>query len=362
MISTARTLPDLGWDEFFQEAFAGLKEEGYEPARVAVEHRKEFLVYAAAGDLNAVMSGRLVHAARADADLPKVGDWVALSRPAGTGPAVIQQVLKRKTSFGRKVWGKPQEEQVLAANVDTIFIVQGLDRGFNPRTLERYLVTVYDSGAIPAVILNKADLGADPDESLAQAQSVAVGVPVLVTSVLTGQGMEALSTLLQPRRTYAFVGPSGAGKSSLINYVLGQEVLATREVRLRDAKGMHTTTRRELLVMPGRGLLIDTPGMREFQLWGGAESLPEVFPDVEALAVDCRFRDCTHTVEKGCAVRLAVEEGRLAEERVKSYLKLRAEIERQQEKQLAPASQMRKRKERLLSRLQWQYNRHRKKP
>jgi ribosome biogenesis GTPase len=344
------TLQDLGWDDSFVEAFAELKEPDHIAARVAIEHRKSYLVYTPGGDFGATISGRLAHTARYEAELPKVGDWVTVSRPDEVGPAIIHNVLKRRNSFGRKAPGKPQDEQVLAANVDVVFIVQGLDRGFNPRSLERYLVTVRESGVEPITVLNKTDISSEVSLVLSQAESVAPGTRVIATSALTAEGVDSLRPLLLPRKTYAFVGPSGVGKSTLINRMLGREAQITREVRLIDAKGMHATTHRELLMMPGGSLLIDTPGMRAFQLWGGIEGLNEVFPDIHELGVNCRFRDCSHTVEAGCAVLEAAESGKLNPERLLSYQKLSKELEYQKSKWDATARREKQRRSRELGR------------
>ncbi|RJP76693.1 MAG: ribosome small subunit-dependent GTPase A [Candidatus Zixiibacteriota bacterium] len=325
------TREDLGWDERFEQAFAPHREKGLIPGRVVVEYGRVCEVWTDQGVETAVVGGVITHQQEAS-EWPKVGDWVALAHTPGADKALIEAVLERRTRFARKVPGRNTEEQVLAANVDTIFIVEGLDR-FNLRLLERYSVMVRAGGIEPVVVLNKADLHAKPAKVQRVVSRATPGLPVLVTSAVTGYGMEDLAARLQPRRTCAFIGPSGAGKSSLINRLLGEERLPIGEVREKDAKGRHTTTRRELVILPDGSLLIDTPGMREFQLWEAQEGLDTAFPDVAELAPNCRFADCTHENEPGCAVRQAAEDGRLDPDRYDSYLKLRHELEHLKEKQ-----------------------------
>lgn len=321
-----RELEELGWSPFFAEAFAALGAPGLAPARVVAAHARLLRVRAASGERLAEPSGRLRHSARNPESLPAVGDWVALRMAAGHHRAVVQSVLPRRSAFVRRAAGDVTVQQVLAANVDTAFLVMGLDRDFNPRRLERALVLAWESGATPVVLLNKADLCEDVAERQKQTEDVAPGVPVRVVAAKEGRGLDGLRPWLGRGQTVALIGSSGVGKSTLVNRLLGEERLRTREVRQSDQRGRHTTTHRELVPLPAGGLLLDTPGLREIQLWGSEEGLGAVFDDVEGLAAGCRFRDCAHLSEPGCAVRAAVEAGHLPETRLASYHKLRAEL------------------------------------
>ncbi len=318
-------VPTFGWCSRFQQAFDALAEPGLEPARVAREDRDRYLVLTATGEREAVLAGRLRHEAEHALDLPAVGDWVAVRDP-GDGDAVIAAVLPRASAFVRKRAGETSEEQVVAANVDTVFVVAGLDGDFNVRRIERYLAAGWESGAQPVVVLNKSDLAQDLDAVRAEVEAVAVGVPVVAVSALERDGLESLAPWLVPGATVALLGSSGVGKSTLLNALLGEERQATAEVREDDSRGRHTTARRELVALPGGALLIDTPGMRELALWGDAEGLDVAFPDVAALAEGCRFRDCRHEGEPGCAVREAVERGALDLARLESWHKLQREL------------------------------------
>jgi ribosome biogenesis GTPase len=240
---------------------------------------------------------------------------------------LIHAVLPRKSKFSRKVAGQRTDEQVVAANVDTLFLVSGLDGDFNPRRIERYLTAAWDSGARPVVVLNKLDRCDNPDACLLEVEAVAMGVPVHRVSALKGTNVEELTAYLGPGQTVGLLGSSGVGKSTLVNHLLGEERMATGEVRASDSRGRHVTSHRQLIVLPGgAGILVDTPGLRELQLWGTADGLAAAFSDVEALARSCRFRDCGHGAEPGCAVRDAVSEGRLAAERVEHFARLGREL------------------------------------
>jgi len=328
-------LESLGWSAFFAEAFTPHQAEGLVPGRVTREHRGLFRVQAEAGEYVAELAGRLRHEARGRADLPAVGDWVALLPAAHALRATIQAVLPRRSRFARKTAGEEHAEQVAASNVDTVFLVSGLDHDFNPRRIERYLVMAWESGAAPVIVLNKADLSADPEEARREVESIAGGVPVHVVSFREGTGLEQLVPYLRPRETVALLGSSGVGKSTLLNRLVGTEQQATNAVRAHDSRGRHTTSHRQLFVLPSGALMVDTPGMRELQLWEAGAGLDAAFDDIEALSAGCRFGNCAHGAEPGCAVRAALAGGGLDEGRFASYLKLRGEgarLEREQDK------------------------------
>jgi len=320
-------LQQLGWSPYFAAAFDRLAEPGCLPARVAIQMISgKYLLYCGEGEVQGELAGRLQYLASGPQDLPAVGDWVAVRIVPSEQRAVIVDVLPRRTKFSRRAAGKRADEQVVAANVDVVFLVQALDSTLNLRRLERYLVVASDSGARPVVLLNKSDLCGNLDDVVAAVDRVSAGAPVHVLAARDGQGVEELREYLAEGVTGAVLGSSGVGKSTIINRLLGTDYLPTQDVREFDDKGRHTTTRRELVILPGGGLLIDTPGMRELQLRGGTEGLEAAFEDVGTLALDCKFRDCRHDEEPGCAVRQALDDGRLSPERFESYRKLLREI------------------------------------
>jgi ribosome biogenesis GTPase len=307
-------LVELGWNP----DLAAQLEPHQVPARVAVAHRGQFVVYAAHGELRVRLPGRL----RWEGTEVGVGDWVAVA-----DDAVVQAVLPRRSAIVRTAAGLATTAQTLAANVDVAFVVSSLGPDLEPRRIERYLVSIWESGATPEIVLTKADRLEDPWPLVAEVEAVALGVPVHVVSSVTGQGVEALRARLAPGTTAVLLGSSGVGKSTLVNHWAGREAMATKETRADDDEGRHTTTHRELLLLPGGGMVIDTPGLRELQLWDvGEGALEETFSDVEELAGDCRFNDCSHTQEPGCAVLAAVESGELALDRLQSWRKLQREL------------------------------------
>ena len=319
----AMTLAELGWNDSLAQAFAPFEAEGCLPARVTLELKGYCEVTGADGPRLGECSGKFIHSAKAPADYPAIGDWVAVTPQPGDAMRVaIHAVLPRRTKFSRRAAGMEVLEQVVAANVDTVFLVSSLDGNHHLFRLERYLAAAWASGAKPVVILNKADIS-DDVEALRQAiTDVAPQVPVFVISAQTRRGLKALAPYLQPGQTIALLGSSGVGKSTIINRLMGEKIQFTQEVRESDNKGRHTTTQRELLITPDGAIIIDTPGMREIQPWDAAAGLAGAFDDVAAIAARCKFRDCQHTVEPGCAVRVALEDGSLELLRWQGYLRL----------------------------------------
>ncbi|UFP92901.1 ribosome small subunit-dependent GTPase A [Gloeobacter morelensis] len=331
----------FGWDGFFAQTFAGYPENECAPGRVIAEHRGGYGVTTETGEVSAAVSGRLRHAVRGPADFPAVGDWVVLTRRELPERGLIQAVLPRKSRFARRAAGGPSEAQLVAANVDVLFLVSGLDGDFNVRRIERYLVLAWESGANPVVVLNKADVCGELEERVRAVERVAPGVPVVAVSAAGGE-LDGLAPWLAPGRTVALLGSSGVGKSTIANRLLGNPAQAVGAVREDDSRGRHTTTSRQLLQLPGGALLIDTPGMRELQLLAGEDSLETAFADIEALARRCRFRDCGHTDEPGCAVQSALQAGALETARLESYRKLQREVAFEARRQERSAAQVEK--------------------
>jgi ribosome biogenesis GTPase / thiamine phosphate phosphatase len=313
-------LQELGWDDFFAEAFRPYEHDNLIPARVAARHHGPCELLSELGRLGGVPAGRLE-----DDELPAVGDWVAARKLDGERKAVIEAVLPRRSAFKRKEAWQRAVAQVVAANVDTVFLVTAFGGDLNARRIERYLTAAWDSGSSPVIVANKADLAGDRLLDLADVEAVAIGVPVLVVSAATGEGLDELEAHLRPGRTVALLGSSGVGKSTLVNRLVGRDLLLTRELR-SDGRGRHTTTHRELVLLPSGALLMDTPGMRELQLWADEEVLDSTFAEIAELAADCRFSDCSHEHEPGCAVKSAIADGSLPAERFASYRKLQREI------------------------------------
>ncbi|MGP1374801.1 MAG: ribosome small subunit-dependent GTPase A [Almyronema sp.] len=317
------TLQQFGWCDRFAQAFNAIAPAGFAVGRVLVEQRQRYQLWTENGEVAAVVSGKFRHEATQASDFPAVGDWVVIQPEVV--PALIQAVLPRASQFARKVAGSQTAAQVIAANIDTVFIVCGLDGDFNLRRIERYLTLIWQSGANPVILLNKIDVCDRLELKLAAVEAIAFGVPVIGLSALQNQGLEALNPFLLPGKTIALIGSSGVGKSTLTNQLLGHTAQATQAVRLDDSRGRHTTTQRQLWQLPSGALLIDTPGLREVQLWSTADSVQETFADIEAIAADCHFRDCHHQQEPGCAVQQALAAGTLEQHRLASYQKLQRE-------------------------------------
>lgn len=319
-------LESIGWTLERASAFEQFDEGGtLVPARVVEEQRGALRCTCAGGDIVADVSGRLQYLADGAEELPGVGDWVALSLRPEEMRGTVHHVLPRQTALIRKTPGGPAEAQLLAANVDTVFVTTSLNRDFRARRIERTLALVHEGGAAGVVVLTKLDLAEDPQALLAEAEAAAGGEPVVALSGLTGQGVDALSAFVGPGLTVALLGASGVGKSTLVNRLAGEALLLTQEIRGDDDKGRHTTTHRQLVALPAGGALIDTPGMREVGLWGDEAGVDASFPDVEALFGTCRFHDCGHSGEPGCAIGEAIETGELEAERWEHYLKLKRE-------------------------------------
>jgi ribosome biogenesis GTPase len=316
----------LGWSPELEQAFAPHAEEGLAPARVTIQNRGLYVVAGDNGESDAEITGRLRHEASGGGALPAVGDWVALRPSVGGGRATIVAILPRRTKLSRKVPERELDEQVLAANVDVIFLVTSLNNELKLRRLERYLATAWESGATPVILLTKSDLTDEAEARRAEVESIAFGVPVHVLSSLTGEGLEDLPAYFEGNRTGVFLGSSGVGKSTLINGLAGAELQATAAIRESDDRGRHTTIRRELIVLPDGGVVIDTPGMRELQLWESDEGMDTAFADVAELITQCRFSDCSHEQEPGCAVRMALADGSLDRARWDSYTHLQREL------------------------------------
>lgn len=332
-------ITDYGWDEIYEKDYLSHYNDGLLPARVVMRNRDFYKLIYNQGMITARLSGRYKYSAISDGTVPVVGDWVVIQIKDGVSDAMIQAVIPRKTCFSRKqaisggrkirngvIQGGATNEQVLAANIDTVFIVSGLDGNFNISRLERYLTVAGSSGAKYVIILDKADLCSNPNEYLLQIEKIAPGIPVHCISVISGTGVEVLNNYMEAGKTLAFLGSSGVGKSTIINFMFGEEKQITKTTSTSNGKGRHTTTCAELFMHESGCMLIDTPGLRELKLWCDEKAVDESFEDVLLLSGQCKFSDCRHNKEPGCAIKEALQNGQLSQERFNNFIKLNREV------------------------------------
>ncbi|HEX9928912.1 MAG TPA: ribosome small subunit-dependent GTPase A [Pyrinomonadaceae bacterium] len=350
-------LEHFGWNDFFEENFRDYADQGYEVGRVYLENRRSFWLYTKVGEVKADVSGKMIYQADSRSDFPAVGDWVVFRLQEDKSKAIIHTVLPRSSKFSRKVPGSSIKEQIVATNIDTVMLVSGLDNDFNLRRIERYLVMVSASGATPVIVLNKADLCTDLELRLAEVKRIAPNVPVMPISAKDDEQLTALSSYIKKGETVALLGSSGVGKSTITNHLLGGERQKVQEVRTGDDRGRHTTTKRELIVLPDGGLIIDTPGMRELQLWVSEEGLENSFEDIEALTAQCFYSNCEHNGTRGCAIEAALADGSLDHERWENHNKLQKELVYITEKHDASAAQKKKKNIKKITR---QFNKNQK--
>lgn len=353
-------LAELGWNKYFAEQAATLLKDGASVGRVAEQHRTEYVLFTELGELRASVSGKIHFAAAGASDFPAVGDWVVIEPRPSESFARITAILPRRTRFSRKTAGEETTEQILAANIDTAFWVTSCTAEFKSRRIERYLAAVWESGALPAIILNKSDL-AQGDEiavHLEELAAIAPGVPIHVISAHLNEGFKELKPYFSKGKTVVFLGMSGVGKSSIVNVLSGSEVRRVSEIRETDSRGRHTTSTRQLMFLPDGGLVIDTPGIRELQLWDTPGAALESFTDIEELAPLCRFADCSHEHEPGCAVIEAVSDGRMDAGHYNNYQKLRRELDHLESQRHMRGRIEEKRRQRQFGKLVKDFNKH----
>lgn len=319
-------LETYGYGPYFEDGFKSYIGRGFEPARVIAEYKQMYKLITGYGDLSAEVSGKFRFNVSGTGDFPAVGDWVAAELRPYEGNATIHGVLPRKSRFSRKAAGNRIDEQIVAANFDYVFITTSMNFDLNLRRLERYLTVAWESGGFPVIALTKADLCGEKPEIIQRVEEAAPGVPVHAVSAVTGEGLEGINQYAASGKTIVFMGSSGVGKSTLLNRLAGEDVMDVNDIREDDSKGRHTTTHRQLVLLPSGCMVIDTPGMRELTVWEGEEGVGAAFHDIDAVACFCKFNDCRHGNEPGCAVRKAIDEGKLCSSRLESYRKLRKEI------------------------------------
>ncbi len=315
-----------GWSPFFEVENEKLQSMGLVPGRIIKENRNIYEIITNSGKFTSKVSGSFLYKATSKSDFPTIGDWVGVK--IDNNIAVIECLLKRKSAFSRKSAGDISEEQIIAANIDHIFLVFALDggRNYTPGAVERFLTRAWDSGANPIIILNKSDLCSNSHDFVIETELLAPGVPIILSSTINGDGLQEIKQYITSGETIGFTGFSGVGKSALINALSSSEIMKTGEVRTGDHKGKHTTTHKELILLPNGGILIDSPGLKELQLWGDESSLEDTFSDIAELALHCKFRDCTHSGEPGCAVTDAISMGNLNERRLHNYNNMKKEL------------------------------------
>lgn len=319
-------LNSYGYNNFFQKHFSEISDNGFIPARVAIEHKNIYIVYSEYGELSAELSGKFYFNAEEKEDFPAVGDWVVIRPLLDEQKALIEHVLPRQNVFARKSAGIKTEEQIIASNIDVLFIMTSLNLDLNINRLERYLTLALDKKLKAVIVLSKSDLCEDLEEKLEQIKRLSDEIPVHIISSIKGDGIDELKKYFSGNKTAAIVGSSGVGKSTFINTLLGENRLVVKDIGEYKDKGQHATTRRELIMLPEGGMIIDTPGMRELQLWEGGDGLSDVFADIEALFGTCRFSDCKHESEPGCAIREAIESGKIDEDKYQNYIKMQKEV------------------------------------
>lgn len=337
-------LNNLGWNAFFEKHLKAIDQQGLDVGRICCENRSSYQLFSKYGELTGNISGKLRHNNDNRKNFPAVGDWVVFEKIMNEKKAVIHHILPRKSKFSRKTAGSITDEQILAANIDTVFIVSSLNYDFNPRRIERYLTMAWNSGANPVIILTKSDLCNNLDQILPQIESIAFGTRIHVISNVLNHGLDILRQYLTHGKTIALIGSSGVGKSTLINKLTGEGNLQTGELRKNIDKGKHTTTNRQIYILPDGGLIIDTPGMRELQLWNVNNGLSQYFDDIENLTRNCRYSNCKHDSEPECAVKAAISQGLLDKCRYESYVKMKNELDYLSKRQSQKSSQIEKEK------------------